>query len=785
MFKHYFKTAWRNLKADKLFSVLNITGLSIGIAAALLIFIWVESEYNYNKKFSKHDDIFLAENTHVFNGQNVTYKTTSPLLAPEIKQQFPQIKYAARSVFYPNILLSTTNDKIYKDGAYADADFFKIFNLQFVEGSAGSALKNINDIVLTQSTAKVFFGNGNAVGKTLKLNNGVLCNVSAVIKDFPLTSSFQYNWIANFKSFGVDLTKETWTDNYLETYVKLNSAKDVFAVNQTLKDFIVKRDKEANAHPFLYSIRKLHLYSSFVDGKVTGNGNIKYVRMFAVAAFIILLIACINFMNLSTARSLKRSKEISVRKVFGADKKSLLLQFFSEAFFCSGLATAFAVVAVVLLFPFFKQLMQLSIDVHYFTFTHIAAVILTLLICTLLAGAYPALYLSSFDPAQILRKQHSSRLGGGFIRKGLVVFQFATCIILLIATIVIHRQIAYTQKRNVGFQKNNVIYTTGSDYLKSTDLLKNKLLSSGVVKNVSFGYGTPIGIYNSGSGFYWEGKDVSKNIDIANTEISSDYFSTFGIQLLTGRDFLNDGKDSNSVVINQALADIMGNEGRIGGRLYSKGGSSNAIITGIVKDFVFDDMNAVKSKPLVYRFDKEHYGQIFISLKESHNISQPIATIKKIYEKIYPSSSFAYKFLDEDFKATFEQEVLVNKLSALFGVLAVFVSCLGLFGLSSFMAEARKKEIGIRKVLGASVFSVTKLLTKDYLKLVVAAAFVGAPVAWMLMNSWLNGYGYRIHIEVWEIATVIVLSLLIALVTVASQAIRAARGNPVKSLKTE
>jgi len=783
MWKHYFKSAWRNLKVNKFYSTLNICGLAVGIASALTIFLWIENECSYDTMFSSKDNIFLVENNHLFNGKITTYKTTSPLLAPAVKQEIPQVQYAARAVFYPNILLSTKDKKIYEDGTYADASLFNIFKLKFIYGNAASALANVDDVVLTESAAISFFGKENPIGKPLQLGNSGVCRVSAVIKNFPKNSSFNFSWIANFKLFGSDIEQATWTDNFLETYVKLNDNVSADDVNRSLKNFIIKKDKDADASPFLFSIRKLHLYNSFVDGAATNEGNIRYVRLFAIIAAIILLIACINFMNLSTARSQNRAKEISVRKVFGAHRSSLIKQFLAEAFICSFVAVIIACLFTVAILPFFNRLINTSVDFALFAPLHIVALVIILFGCTFVAGSYPAFYLSAFNPAKTLQQQRKSGFGALFIRKSLVIIQFGVCIILMVATAVIYRQIQYTKNRELGFNKSNLIYTPNSNYLGNTEFLKNKLMASGVVKNVSFGYNTPIGLYNSGSRFYWSGKDVSKNVDISNTAISSGYLSTFGIQMLAGRDFQNTGSDSNSVIINESLARIMGSEGRIGGKFSSS--DSHSTIIGIVKDFVFDDMNTKQSKPLVYTFDKENYGQIFIALKPAENMSKSISAVKKIYEETHPSSLFEYRFLDEDFNQAFQTESLASRLSAIFGILAVFISCLGLFGLSAFMAEQRRKEIGIRKALGASIFSITKLLSQDYLKLILIATATGIPVAWLIMNRWLRNYQYRISISGWIFVSVIILSVIIAMATVGYQAIKAARANPVKSLKTE
>ena len=785
MFKNYLKIAWRSLIANRLFSILNITGLAVGISATLMILLWIENEYAYNKALSPQTDVFLVENNHSYNGKITTYSTTSPLLAPAIKQEIPQIKFAARTAFYPNTLLSFNDKKIYKDGAYADAEIFKIFNFSFIRGNAYSALKNVNDIAITQSTAIAFFGNDNIIGKTLKFSNGAVFNVSAVIKDFHTASTIKYDWIANFKIIDNNLSGSTWTDNAFETFVKTHTDSDEAEINNKLKNFIVSKDKDANAYPFLFPVRKLHLYNSFQNGSVTNDGNIKYVRMFTIIAFIILIIACINFMNLSTARSLKRAKEISVRKVLGANRYNLIKQFFGEAFLCILFAIALACVLIISLFPLFKRLMNLPVELHYFTPAHIIALTSILLLCALFAGAYPAFYLSAFNPVRTLQQQARSGLGVLFIRKGLVIFQFSACIVLMIAAIIIYQQIQFTKNRDLGFNKNNIIYTSNSDYLDNIDFLRDKLMASGVVKNISLGYGSPIGLYSSGSRFYWSGKDLSKNINISNTAVSPDYFSTFDIKMLEGRDFRNNLSDSNNVIINQSLASVMGSEGKVGGRFMSKDGQSASTIIGIVKDFVFDDFNAVKSKPLLYTLNKDNYGQIFIAIQPSKDLNSSIAAIKKIYEEIYPESLFQYKFLDETFNTSFQQETLINRLSALFGMLAVFISCLGLFGLSSFMAEQRKKEISVRKVLGASAFTITIKFSGAYLKLVLFAALIGAPSAWLLMQRWLNGYAYRIHIEVWVFLAVIILSMALAFTTVVFQSIKAATANPVKSLRTE
>ncbi|ANI89889.1 hypothetical protein A9P82_11685 [Arachidicoccus ginsenosidimutans] len=790
MFLHYFKTASKILKKNKIFTVLNIGGLAIGIACVALILLWVENQLDYNKQFNNAANIYQVMDNQKYNGNYITFDASPHPLVAALKQSVPEIKNAVSVDWTHSSAFSLGNKKIAEQGTEADSTFFQIFNFPVVEGSLKNALNDNNGIVISQKMAMAFFGNKPAVGKTLKMNGNKLFTVKAVIKDMPKNMTFNYDYIIKMDVHGDYAYQENWGSNSLEIFVELYPNANVDAINKKIQ-FTAKANGSDNSAEFwLFPLSKTHLYHDFANGKPTGSGQIKYVKMFSFVGFIILLIACINFMNLSTARAQNRSKEVGVRKVFGARRQTLMKQFLTEALMVSFIAMFIAVGLVYVTLPLFNSVFKTEIAFHINTTAHIVGLLLITIVCGVLAGSYPALYLSSFNPIKALRRQSSkTSSGGGFVRKALVVVQFSASIILIISTIIIYQQIQHTKIRDLGFDKEHLIYLPqpGDNISQHFEAFRNELLQTGLVEDASMSWSSPLQIGSGSSDYHWDGQAANEKILISLNRITPHYITTAGFHLMEGRDFQSPATDSANIIINESFAKLIGEKnGRVGGVIYDGGGNKINII-GVLKNFVYNNMSSVQPDPMFFYCvsPADNYMELFIRLKANTDVASDIAKIKSLYDKEEPENPFNYKFVDKEFETFFQSEEMLGNLAFVFGGLAIIISCLGLFGLSAFMAEQRTKEIGIRKVLGASVKSIVQLLSKDFLKLVALSCIIAFPAAYLLMRSWLQNYQYRIGVEWYVFIIAAALALLIAFITVSSQAFKAARANPVKSLKTE
>jgi predicted permease len=785
MFKNYFKTAFRNLWKNKTYSFLNIFGLAVGIACAGLIFLWVEDELSYDHHNCKRDQLYKVMENQAYEGKTYTFGATPGILAPTMKDELPGIKNTCRFTWDQYTLFSLGEKAIYERGYYADSSVFSMFTLQFLQGKKETAFQQLHSLVISEKMAKKFFDDQkDIVGKTLKVDNKGEYVVSGVIKDLPDNSTLKFDWLAPFKIY-LDQNDwlKFWGNNSIQTFVELEAAADVIAINKKLDGYIKSKDTTVIARPFLFCMNDWRLHSKFEEGKQVG-GRIQFVRMFSIIAWIILLIACINFMNLATARSEKRAREVGVRKVLGAGKKILIAQFIGEAMLMAFLSLVLAVVIIYFLLPAFNTLVEKKLFIGLGNPLHISSLLFIGLICGLIAGSYPSLYLSSFNPIGVLKGLNLKGSGAAYIRKGLVVLQFTISIILIISTIIVYIQIQHVKNRELGFNKNNVIQTAmRGDMKKNFTVIKDQLLASGYVENAALSNLNQLYMGNSTSDFSWDGKDPSKKILVTQDIIGPEYISTMGMKMAKGRDFYPDIKqDSLSVIINETFAGLIGKDDVVGSIL--RRDSTAYTIVGVVKDFVFTDMYD-KSDPLIFQCYPQFFGYIYVRLRDGKNTEQAIAKIESVIKSNNPGYPFNYIFVNDEFDRQFKSEMLIGKLSRVFALLAIIITCLGLFGLAAYTAERRTKEIGIRKVLGASVVGITGLLSKDFLKLVILSSAISFPLAWWAMHNWLQNYAYRVQISWWVFILAAVVSLLIALVTISFQSIKAAVANPVKSLRTE
>lgn len=802
MFNIFFKTTIRNLWKNKTYNLLNIFGLAIGIACASLIFLWVEDELTFNHIFEKRDNLYRVMENHKNDGGKVsTSGTTRAPVAASIKKEIPGIKNTVRLSWEMNQLFVLSDKSINENGMYVDSTILSMLNLKFVHGDTAGALNQMNSVVISETMSKKFFGNIDPVGKFLQANShdpfavdGAFI-ITGVFKDLPKNSTYQFHWLSRFEIFIDHRGKlsESWADNSTETLVELEPSVNPVSVNKKLENYLSTKIKGSSIQCFLFSMNDWHLYNHFTDGKQDG-GNIKYVKLFSLIAAMILLIACINFMNLATARSEQRAKEVGVRKVLGSNRNKLIRQFIGESLIMSFLAVVMAVCILYLVIPAYNLLVQKDLSGNIFQPLYLGGLIAIGLLSGLIAGSYPAFYLSSFNPIMVLKGlKIKTGIGAILMRKGLVIAQFTTSIVLIICTIIIYQQIQYVKHRDLGFKKDNLVWTRIQGKLKDHfSTIRDELINSGVVQNAALSNSEPLHVGVSSDKYSWQGKAPNDQIIINENDVTADYVPTMQMKLISGRNFYSTpGVDKNSVIINESMAKVMGAAGRTGSVIHDGqweefdwGKSVNLTVVGIVKDFVYNDMYK-SGMPLILRCFVPFPTAMVMSLKAGIDDRTAMTKIENIIKANNPGFPFEYFFVDDEFNKMFAIETLIEKLAGVFAVLAIFISCLGLFGLAAYTAQRRTKEIGIRKVLGASTSGMARLLSKDFLKLVIISCVIAFPIALWAMNNWLHEYEYRTAIQWWVFPVAGLTALVIALVTVSHQAVKAALSNPIKSLRTE
>jgi putative ABC transport system permease protein len=807
MIKNYFKLTVRSLSKNKGYSFLNIFGLAIGIACAGLIFLWAEDELTFDKANVKKDRLYQLNVNVIADGNNWTMGSTPRPMAAAMKTEIPGIVNTARySDGDQQSLFSFNNKSLYATGRYTDASLFNMFTFKFIEGDAKNPFPQLYSLVITENAAKKFFGDKkNIVGRTVRMDNKRDYIISGIVEDMPENSTLQFEWLAPYeitlvdlkelgKEHGITITDAIdWGSYGPLTFVELDKKANLALINSQLKDFIHRKVTDQKSETFLFPMKDWRLYNEFANGKQTGGGRIEQVRMLSLIAWIILLIACINFMNLATARSEKRAKEVGVRKVLGSGKRRLIAQFMGEAFMMSAIATFIAVLVMSISLPAFNALMQKDLALNLASPSHIIFLFVILFVCGLIAGSYPSLYLSSFNPVSVLKGVKMKTGSASVIRKGLVVTQFAVSVVFIISTIVVYMQIQHIKNRNLGFNKNNLVEISPRyDISKIFPLIKEDLLRTGLIESTALADHATLYGGDTDDGFKWEGKPKDNQVSIAHRNVTPEYISTSGMQIIDGRDFRNNVSSENSnVIINESMEKLMGKESAVGKIIQSprgipEGVLKNLTVIGVVRDYVYGNVYDGKASPLII-FNKppEYQNFIYVKIKSQDNIEKALAKIAEVMKKDNPAYPLEYKFVDDQFNQMFQNETLTSQVSTVFATLAIIISCLGLFGLATYTAERRIKEIGIRKVLGASVAGITTLLSKDFLQLVAIACLIAFPVAWWIMHNWLQKYEYRIDISWWIFLAAGISAVLIALITISFQSIKAAIANPVKSLRTE
>ena len=789
MIKSYLKIAWRNLFKNKGSSFINISGLAIGMAVAMLIGLWIFDEFSFNRVHKNYDRIVKVMD---FQGSHERKETNDVLPVPlgtSLRSSFgSDFKYVAIVREAEEHIIAAGDKKFTQYGNYMQPDAPEMFTLEMIDGSR-AGLKDPNSILLSQTLAKKLFGDSNPLDKVIQIDGKTNVKVTGVFKNLPNNSEFSTtSFIAPFDLYGAD--KNDWRNYNMFIFAELNPNADIAKVSVKIKNVLSDniQDKESTHLLFLHPMSKWHLHSTFENHVPVTSEQLKFIWFYGTIGVFVLLLACINFMNLSTARSEKRAKEVSIRKAVGSLRSQLVQQFYGESLLIAVFSFVLSLVLVQLILPWFNEVAGKNI---YILWTHPwfwAACLAFTFVTGLLAGSYPALYLSSFNPVKVLKGTFRAGKISIVPRKVLVVVQFTVSVALIIGTAVVYRQIQYAKNRPVGYTQKGLItmQMKSPDFNQKYEILKREMMNTGVVTDVARSNYSVTNTRGWNGGFNWEGNPPIEGQSFNTISVTQDYGSTVGWDLLQGRDFSKDlTSDSSSIILNESAVKLAGLKDPIGQMVKWEPGwiePRHYKIIGVVKDMV-KGSPFEPTYPSVIFLGKGNW--LFVRINPKTGIHEALPEIETAFKKIIASVPFDYKFVDEEYGLKFSAEERIGKLATFFAILAIFISCMGLFGLAAYLAEQRTKEIGVRKVLGASVFNLWKLLSKDFIVLVIISCFIAIPLAWYFLNGWLLKYEYRIHLSWWVFAGAIVSALLVTLSTVSFQAIKAAIANPVKSLRTE
>ncbi|TPE44020.1 ABC transporter permease [Pontibacter mangrovi] len=788
MFKNYLKMAYRNLMRHKVFSLINVSGLALGMTCSILILLWVRDELSVNRFHKDIDNLYRVMEVQRYPGaDDLTVDATPGPLAEALERDMPEVVHAVRSTTWDWKQLFAYNDKVLKvNGRYADPEFFEVFTFPLLQGDAKNVLAQPNSVVISETVASQFFNSPEeAMGKLFKINNSKSYKVTGVMQDVPKNSTMQFDYVMPVNDWinspGSDWLKE-WGSNALRTFLLLQPGTDIAAFNEKVKPFIKKYQPGAKTDLFVQPVSEMYLYGDFTGSKAVG-GNVEVVRLFTVVAVFILIIACINFMNLATARSAKRAKEVGVRKAIGANKAALVRQFMVESVLVAFLALFISVNLVGMLLPHFNDLTGKFIELNLSDPSLLLMLLGVAALTGILSGSYPAFFLSSFNPAVVLKGTAKLSKRVSVFRKGLVVFQFILSALLIISTLVVYLQLHFIRTKNIGLNRENVVLLPLEGDLRDRyDVMKEEMLKVPGITGVTAANQNPLMVGNSTGDVEWEGKDLNADILFSILKVDYDFLETMGMQLKEGRSFSKDfGAEDSKFIINEEAARLMQMQEPVGQWLNR--GDQHATVIGVVKDFKTTSMHE-NMKPLVMMLDMNDANTIFVRVR-SENTPEALSAMESIVQRHNPAFPFEYHFLDEDFERMYKTEAIMGELTRYFAGIAIFISCLGLFGLALFTAEQRTKEIGVRKVLGASVTSIVYMLSKDFLKLVLIANIIALPVGWYLMHNWLNDYADRMELSWWIFAIAFVATIIIAIVTLSFHAIKTAVANPVNSLRAE
>lgn len=790
MFKLNLKIALRNLWKNKTSSFINVIGLAIGLAACLMLLLYVTYEWNFDKQAKETAHVYTTMTNIEGDNRKIsgTFEGSVTAFGPAIKAALPEVMYTARMDYGKENLIANGTNAFKRKSKFAETDIFKMYDYKFIQGSAKTALSNPNSILLTESTAKLLFGSTDVLNKVVRFKDKYDLNITAVIRDQTENSSNRFDYLmpwSFYESIDESAKSINWGNYSYITLVRLKENADLAAVNQKIMGVIKNNTRDDFQTQALFPLSKLHLYGKFEDGKSIG-GAIEQIYLFVGLAFGILLIACINFMNMATAKSEKRAKEVGIKKTIGANRASLIIQFLTESMVLTFIAVVIAIALLELSLPAFNHLLNINLGISYFNVASWIGILAIVLATGLIAGSYPAFYLSSFNPVQTLKRKISSKgLWSVSLRQVLVVGQFCFAIILIISTLVIYRQIQYIKNRPVGFDINALVEIPQDGQLKGKyELFKNELLQSGAVTAM---FQSSVSLSHHGSNFMdvaWEGMTKPTNTVLFNQVATTyDFIKTNGIKLTNGRDFSkNFASDSVGVLVSASAVKVFGYKNAVGKTMSAFGDKYHII--GVFDDYVWDSPYK-SNNPMVVFFDPRRTGYITMRLNETNSLQSNIETITKITKGINPAFPVEVKFLNNLYLEKYNAEKTLGILSNLFGGLAIFVSCLGLFGLVAYSAEQRTKEFGVRKVLGASVANLMQLLSLSFLKMIAVAIVIAIPVSYYAMGKWLIKFEFHTHISWWIMPVAAVGTLLMALITVSFQAYKTAKANPVDALKYE
>jgi len=801
MIRNYIKTAYRSLLKNKGFTILNVLGLSVGLATCLLIVFYVVDELSYDKYNTKADRIYRVTIDAKLNGNGGTYATSEEPLLAALKGTFPQIEASARLINVDGLFMSPQkfyikrgNENIEeKKVVFSESSLFNVFTLPMVDGSPNKSLDAPNSAVITESTAKKYFNQVDVVGKTLTINDTTTFKITGVIKDIPAQSHFNYDFFLSFSS-RPESHSHGWGYSGLHNYLLLKPGTDINKLQKEIAKIEIAHSFSSSAwttgdnhlRVILKPLLDIHLRDNS-QYQLSPGGSIQYVYIFSVIAIFILLIACVNFMNLSTARSSNRAKEVGVRKVLGSARKYLIAQFLTESVLVTLTSAVIAVFLALLLLPLFNQMAgkQLAFTANNLTWL-LPSLLVIVLVVGFLAGSYPAFYLSAFQPIDVLKGKIAKGFKGSFLRGFLMVFQFSISIFLIIGTLVIYNQLNYIHNRSLGFDRSQVLVIKNSNVLgKQADVLKQYLKQlPGVVSTTMSSY-QPTGDIRLKTGLFPDQTiDIKKDVLTEFWTVDEDYIKTMGIKLIDGRNFSKQmATDTAAIIVNEAFVKKYNHKDPLSQTVYRDFDKVRPYhIIGIVKDFNFESLHAnITPLALVYEPDN---GAINVRL-HTGSLSALMSQIENKWKALSPNQQFTYSFMDQDFDATYHSEQQLGTIFISFSTLAIVIACLGLFGLAAYAAEQRNKEIGIRKVLGANVSTIVSMLSMDFIKLVLVSIFIATPVAWWAMNKWLQDFAYRIHIQWYILVFAGIIAIFIAFITISFQSVRAALANPIDSLRSE
>ena len=788
MFKNYLKIALRSLVKNSTYSIINVGGLAVGLASSILILLWVADEYSYDRFHENYGSIYKLYQSQQW-AQGIGTGAAMPYPMKEaVMNKSSQIKSVVITNWGEGNMLQVGEKRLNKLGLCASEDFFKMFSFNMKKGDPGTALNNPNSIVITQSTANAFFGDDDPINQLIKIDNEQELKVTGVVDDVRgRPTEFVFDYVLPFSYYEntqpwVKRSQDNWNNNSFPMYVQLQPGATEEEVNSSIHDLIKENNEKApTAVLFLHPMNKWRLYSNFENGKISG-GMIDYVQLFTAIAVLVLIIACINFMNLATARSESRAREVGIRKSVGSRRKELILQFLGESVLVTFIAFILAIALVELALPFYNQLVNKSIDVNYSNPWVWGVSIALVFVLGIFSGSYPAFYLSSFQPVKVLKGKIKLGKGASTPRQVLVTLQFGFSIFLITGTLIIYQQIMHVKNRDVGYDRENLIQIwTNNELENNFQTVRESLIQTGAVKSVCKS-NSPITSIFSNNEVKWAGMP-DQRVAFSTIATEYDYTETMGIKMLEGRDFSRDFKsDSSAVIVNQAAVDFMAMKDPIGQKITYN--NQELTIIGVIPDIVMASPYQ-PVEPMSLIFSPYWSSTITVRLNQTADVQGAIEKVQQVFKKHNPNYPFEYRFVNADFEKKFSSINLISRLAAIFAGLAIVITCLGLLGLAAFTAEQRTKEVGIRKVLGASVASIVVLISKDFSKLVLIAFLAAAPIGWWFLNNFLQRYPYRVEVQWWILLSAGVMAFVLAILIVSTQALRAAVNNPVNSLRNE